>query len=223
MAVTAVTAGLVGSAASILKNVLIWGGGLLVLIIILHAVSESIKEKSLRPIVTEVGQKLFASENYLYSKMQNLQENPSITNSKLNEFDSTKGRMTWELKRIWFYIDSFLSLAFLFGFGYVIYRLVGLFGDWNVVGNVTLTLIIVVLIELVFTAIMYDPAAYDNKSFMQLEWDTQVKLLNPLKGVTSVIVHYDYFLGKAYNIVEKVNEAQDSENPIISTVTRTLT
>ena len=59
-----------------LGKVLLYGTGILFVVVLLHGTIQSAREKSLRPLITEVGTQLLSPDVYLYNEIKDLEANP---------------------------------------------------------------------------------------------------------------------------------------------------
>ena len=206
------------------KKLFLYSTGILILIVILQASIQSSKEKSIRPLIQGIGSRTLATDQYIYTQLRELEMNPDKIYYDVKyvkaqkDFGSDKTRLQLEyqklnsryekfkfyLSKTWTYIDLILSMWFLFTIFYAFYWIGGRFiighAD-NVFGAVMFALIVFILINSLFTFMLYNPRDYNNKNYADLDWKIQGKLINPFKGITELIMKFPFIIGYAYDNV----------------------
>ena len=232
---------------SILSKIFIYGSGILLIIVLLQSFILSAKEHSFRPLLVETGQRILATDAYLYTWSENMKNNPEkiyyqAKYAKSQEtFASDPNRLQLEIMelntkwskfkffftRLWTYFDMFLSVWFLVTmfivFMWITRALITQNTSLFSLGNFLGALMIFIFLQLTFTLMLYDSRLNDNKDFKDLPISKQAILLAPAKGLFSLTTNFKYLVGLSYEkVVKYVDESKTNPNPAVSIPTKIL-
>ena len=231
---------------TILWKIFLYSTGILLIIILLQSSIQSSKEKSMRPFISNFGNRILSADNYIYNTLQNLKENPdkiyyqakyikvqselssnpNLLQLKLNQLNSKWEKFKFYLAKTWVYIDLIFSIWFLITVFYLFYYLSSRFivGYTDaILPNVFVASLIFIFFQITFTLMLYDHTKYNNQNFLDLPPTQQAFLLTPVKGLISLVTDFNYLIGNAYNkIVIPIENAKASNNTIESAVAKTF-
>ena len=233
----------VSTGSSILWKIILYGTGIIVLIVGLQSAILSSQEKSLRPIIQGIGQRILASDSYLYEQMEKIKQNPEkiyyeakyIKAEKDFASDATRLQLEYEklnsryekfkfyLSKIWTYADLIFTILFLITIFFLLYKGVNAIGNFSPLGNAVIALIIFSFLQVTFTLMLYDHNLYDNKDFSELSISKQSYLLTPIKGVIELGKNFNYLIGVAYEKVAiPIENAKTSDDLSTQIIAKTL-
>ncbi len=121
--------------------------GLFIILIIISATLQSVKQNSPEPFVTEVGGRIFAADQYLYSKLINYKETlpvyePPVVNARFN-FWVASGKYYFGV--FWYFFQVFETAYILYFFFWVFYKLLSGFDRSEVFKNIFLAALFFVM------------------------------------------------------------------------------
>ena len=227
---------------SFLWKTILYGTGILLVIIMLHSSILATREKSLRPFLVNLGGRIIATDNYIYTQIQNLKQNPDkiYYDAKYlkaqEQFKEDENRLQLEYKKLqtryekfkfylsktWIYLDILLSIWFLITVFYLLYKFVDFIGNFSTLGNMLIAIIIFSFLQISFTLMLYDHRVNDNKSFSELSIVQQSWQLIPIKGIISLGKDLTYYIGLAYEKVVLPVEIAKEQPGVTGTVAKTL-
>lgn len=160
-----------------------------ILVLLVGSVGESIKQGSITPFLKSVGGRIISADEVIYQNVNEYLSEDSVVVVEgrpvglWDKFVSNFGK--WKLV---FMIIA--NLWFLYFMGYVFWMISITFITNNAsawFSNLVVTLLILVVLQVVYSLMVYDVDDFGGLNYSELDIGSQVRVVAPFKGIVSFV------------------------------------
>ena len=204
---------------------------ILLTITVLNAGVQAIQQKSLRPLIYEIGGRIMSADEVIYQKGKYLEANPYKVNRQIFEQKilQEKGKISFFdnvgffFSSIWIYIDILVNFAFIIVMGILIYKFVAFALTQDTmftIKNVLITIVFMALLQSLFGVILLSQIPRQESASV-----SEVALaMTPFKGIFySLFFVFPKVISGAYNNIVVPVESIQQQTGVIGTITKVIT
>jgi len=163
---------------------------LLLSVVLLSAVFSSIKEKSIEPVVNEVGGRMINADNVLYQNTYEILKLRSQAQEGLIEstvIKASKFMLVYDIIKTLLFLWAEIEIIF-----FVVSRLIIRNTSDPFLGLV-ITIILILFITSIMSIFNYVPV--DGKELHDLNFREKINIINPVKGLIFTVSHFTELAG----------------------------